>query len=44
MARTCAPPLGKRKAHFPGLLRRMRAEIVLNDHTDDDIATVFRQA
>jgi bifunctional non-homologous end joining protein LigD len=40
----CALPLGDRKTRLARLLARPRASIVLSDHTDEDGATIFRQA
>jgi bifunctional non-homologous end joining protein LigD len=37
-------PLAKRKARLARLLARVKAGIALNDHTDEDGATVFRHA
>jgi bifunctional non-homologous end joining protein LigD len=37
-------PLSKRKARLAGLLARVPAGIELNDHTDEEGATVFRHA
>jgi bifunctional non-homologous end joining protein LigD len=37
-------PLGDRKNRLARLLRGRRLGIVLSDHTDDDGATIFRQA
>jgi hypothetical protein len=45
MAKTfCARPLGDRKERVARLLGGRRLGIVLSDHTDDDGATIFRQA
>jgi bifunctional non-homologous end joining protein LigD len=37
-------PLGDRKKRLARLLRGRRLGIVLSDHTDEDGATIFRQA